>query len=138
MCQAMSLRRARISVAGLLASFAISSSFAVEYKVSNASEIDRIREHLKPGDSVVMLNGIWKDQTIIFRGPCTKSSRITLCAEAAGKVVLTGRSSVATDGDYLVVSSLLLKGAEKTTNGVWLGGHHCRLTETAVVDSTYK
>jgi len=52
--------------------------------------------------------------------------------------VLTGRSSITMHGEYLVVSGLSLRDGSSTNAGVAIKGSHCRLTDTAVVDGTYK
>ncbi|HVK03881.1 MAG TPA: polysaccharide lyase 6 family protein, partial [Armatimonadaceae bacterium] len=87
----------------------------------------------------VMADGIWKDQAIVFRGAGTAEKPITLRARTPGKAVLTGASTVTIDGDYLVARGLYVKdGHGEGKDAVALRGRHCRLTESAVVDSRYK
>jgi poly(beta-D-mannuronate) lyase len=85
-----------------------------------------------------MADGPWDDQAIAFRGKGAEGKPITLRAQTPGKVVLSGESSVTVDGEHLIVSGLLLKGGKAASAGVRLAGRNCRLTDTAVVDCTYK
>ncbi len=125
-----------LSLAGIGTVF--SPSHAAEYSVASAAEIAHISNELHPGDVLVMAEGNWNDQAIIFRGHGTVDKPITLRAATAGKTVLRGRSSITVDGEYLVVSGLCLKDQSITGDGVALKGNHCRLTETAVVGGTSK
>jgi len=122
---------------GLLGLFALSAG-AAEHKVSSAADIARVADTAKPGDVVVMADGTWENQVVVFKGKGTAEKPITLKAATPGKVVLTGKSSLTIDGDYLVVSGVFLKDGQLTGDGVKLAGHACRLTECAVVDGTYK
>jgi len=109
-----------------------------EHFVSSAADIAQLGEAVRPGDVLVMTNGTWTDQAIVFRGRGTPEKPITLRAQTPGKVVLTGNSSVTIDGEYLVVSGFSLKDGRSTNAGVAIKGSHCRLTDTVVVGGTYK
>jgi poly(beta-D-mannuronate) lyase len=111
---------------------------AKEFRVSTAAEISNVLGKLRPGDAVVMADGTWKDQEIKLRGEGTSENPITLRAESPGKVILTGESSLTIEGEDVVVSGLNVKEGRKATNGIYIVGKHCRLTETSVTDSTYK
>ena len=87
---------------------------------------------------MVMANGEWKDQGISFNGHGTQDKPITLRAATPGKVVLSGRSSLSITGQYLVVRGLYLKDGGGASNGIMIGGQHCRLTDSAVIGGTYK
>lgn len=111
---------------------------AAEHRVSSAAEIAELREKMDPGDTLVMANGDWTDQPIVFQSRGTAEKPITLRAQTPGKVVLTGNSSVTIDGEHLVVSGLFLNDAQSTGDGVKLAGANCRLTETAVIGGRHK
>jgi poly(beta-D-mannuronate) lyase len=111
---------------------------AAEHRVSTAAEVERAASSLQPGDVLVMADGGWENQAIRFSGRGTEEKPITLRAETPGKVVLGGESSVTVEGEHLVVSGMLLKGGKSASAGVRLAGRNCRLTDTAVVDCTYK
>lgn len=120
----------------------IASAARAEHHVSSAEELIKLDGTLKPGDTIVLSDGTWKDQRILFRGEGTEQQPITLRAQTPGKVILTGKSSVTINGQYLLVSGLLLKdggaGEGKSTDGIAVIGHHNRLTDSAVVGGTYK
>src|SRR6266581_3460924 len=77
-----------------------------EYRVSSAASVASLIEKLRPGDTVVMANGEWKDQSVLFRGHGTRAKPITLRAETPGLVVLSGQSSVTVTGEQVIVSGL--------------------------------
>jgi poly(beta-D-mannuronate) lyase len=119
----------------LLASLSVG---AVEYKVSSASEIAQLDEKLKPGDVLLMQDGEWRNQSIVFHGKGTAEKPITLRATTAGKVILIGESSLVFDGEHLVATGLFLKNGQATGDGVKLAGRNNRLTECAVVSGNSK
>ena len=85
-----------------------------------------------------MIDGAWLDQTIVFHAQGTARRPITLRAKTPGKVTLTGQSSLKIEGEYVVVSGIWVRKGEKATDGILLAGNHCRLTDCAVTESTYK
>src|SRR5438270_171028 len=90
---------------------------AAEYRVSSAAPLAGVIEKLRPGDTVVMANGEWKDQCVLFRGHGTREKPITLRAKTPGQVVLTGHSSITLSGEHMVVSGLYLKNGGGSSNG---------------------
>src|ERR1041385_3298610 len=111
---------------------------AAEFSVSSASEISRLTPNLKPGDALVLKDGIWKDQAIVLEARGTGQNPVTLRAETVGKVILTGKSSLKITGEFVVVSGLNVTNGHSATDGILVTGNHCRLTECSVTDSTYK
>jgi len=111
---------------------------AAEWPVKSAEEIAKAAATATPGDVLVMADGPWNDQRIVFRASGTAEKPITLRARTPGKVVLAGESSLVIEGQYGVVSGLYFKDGKGATDGIRVNGSHCRLTETAVVDGTYK
>ncbi len=123
----------------ILAACLLSSKLtAAEFSVSSASEISRLTPNLKPGDALVLKDGIWKDQTIVLEARGTGQNPVTLRAETVGKVILTGKSSLKITGEFVVVSGLNVTNGHSATDGILVTGNHCRLTECSVTDSTYK
>jgi poly(beta-D-mannuronate) lyase len=116
----------------------LSPAAALEHRVSSAADIARATDKLKPGDMLVMADGTWANQVIVFQGRGTAQQPITLRAETPGKVILVGESSVSIDGEHLVVSGLWLNEAQSMGDGVKLAGTNCRLTESAVVGGRHK
>jgi len=73
-----------------------------QIKVSNSDELNNAIKDSKPGDDIVLTNGVWKDVKIKFRGKGTKDKPITLRAETAGKVSIEGQSYLKFGGEYLI------------------------------------
>jgi poly(beta-D-mannuronate) lyase len=109
-----------------------------EHQVSSAEGIGHLAGALRPGDVIVMADGTWKDQAIVFGGRGTADQPITLRARTPGKVILTGTSALAIDGEHLVVSGLFFKDGTSEKEGVRLAGRHCRVTDTAIVGGAFK
>ena len=66
-------------------------------------------KEVKPGDKIVLANGVWKDFEILFKANGTKELPITLTAESKGKVILSGQSNLRLAGEHLIVSGLVFK-----------------------------
>lgn len=104
--------------------------FSKSYYIGNAAMLHHLK--LKAGDTVVLKNGIWKNQDLHFKGEGTPKSSILLKAETDGKVYLEGNSNLKIDGTYLTVTGL------QFTNGYSLKADvviftptskYCRLTK---------
>jgi poly(beta-D-mannuronate) lyase len=122
----------------LLAMLVTLNSTAAQHRVTSATEITRAAALAQPGDVLVMSDGEWRDQTIVFHGRGAADNPITLRASTPGKVRLVGKSSLVIDGEHLEVSGLFLTGSQQPGDGVKLAGSHCRLTETAITGGDYK
>jgi poly(beta-D-mannuronate) lyase len=125
-------------IAVLIALSAVMSGLAAEHFVASTADITRVSAQAKPGDTLIMRDGIWRDAAIVLDARGTSESPTTLRAETPGKVVLTGKSSVAIEGEHLVVSGLLIQHGTVGGDGVKLAGRSNRLTETAVIGGDYK
>src|SRR5690606_30348072 len=77
------------------------------YQVKNAAELSALA--LEPGDKVVMQNGNWQNQQLVFKAKGTEQKPITLVAEAKGKVILSGNSNLVIDGEWLIVDGLVFR-----------------------------
>ncbi|SOD51008.1 polysaccharide lyase 6 family protein [Pseudoxanthomonas wuyuanensis] len=64
---------------------------------------------LRPGDTIVLADGQWRDFQILLSGNGTARLPITLTAQTPGRVVLTGQSNLRLAGQFLVVSNLLFR-----------------------------
>src|SRR4051812_42764365 len=95
---------------------------AAEHRVDSAADIGRLEGKLGPGDVLVMADGTWTDQAIVFRGKGTEDRPLSLRAQTPGKVVLTGKSSLEIDGEHLVVGGLCFLGATSARDGVKISG----------------
>ena len=107
--------------------------------VSNQSEFFKATENLKPGDTIVLANGTWRDFEIVFEGNGTAQNPITLTAETKGKVVISGESNLRIAGKHLIVSGLVFKDGYTPTNTVISFrrtkgelAYHSRITEIVI------
>jgi len=83
------------------------SVFGKSVKVSNIAMFNQEVKSLKPGDSVVLANGVWKDVQIVFKGKGEKGKYIYLTAETKGEVSIEGFSCLQLSGEWLHISGLV-------------------------------
>lgn len=124
----------KIVAAGILTLFSF-SVLAKEYSIRSAEESRMLT--LDPGDRVVLEEGVWVDQSLIFKGAGTAENPILLTVENPGSVVLTGSSSLVIDGVWLIVDGLSFKeGYTLKENVISFSEQsaHCRLTNTSIID----
>ncbi|WP_404823007.1 polysaccharide lyase 6 family protein [Neiella holothuriorum] len=86
--------------------------------VNNIEEFNQAVTNLKPGDKIVMANGVWSDVELRFSGVGTKEQPIVLTAETAGKVIISGRSNLAFSGEFIEISDLVFKNGHTPTGEV--------------------
>lgn len=106
-------------------------------KINSAAELATLT--LKAGDTVVMRSGDWVNERLIFKGTGTEQSPIVLMAEKDGQTILKGTSSLAIDGNWLVVNGLNFKdgdlGASKwNVVDFSSASENCRLTNTSITN----
>lgn len=101
-----------------VAAFCLSPAFAADLLVSSQAEFKTAVQSAKPGDTIQLANGTWKDFEILFTGRGKSGKPITLTAETKGKVILTGQSNLRLAGEHLVVSGLIFKDGHSPTNTV--------------------
>ncbi|AWV98393.1 chondroitinase-B domain-containing protein [Arcticibacterium luteifluviistationis] len=94
------------------------SSFGAEKLVSSNSELKEAIKMAKPGDIIIMANGVWKNTEILFSAKGTKSQPITLKAQEKGKVTLEESSNLRISGEYLIVKGLVFKNGFSPTSEV--------------------
>ena len=81
----------RIS-AGLIVLAAIATpapALAAHLKVKDAAGLAEASRRAKPGDSIILANGNWKNQQLVFSARGAPGKPILLIAETKGKVILT-------------------------------------------------
>lgn len=72
----------------------------------------------KPGDTIILADGEWRDFQIVFSGIGGAEKPITLTAQTKGKVLLTGQSNLRIGGRHLLVSGLVFKNGASPTDQV--------------------
>ncbi|WP_026769420.1 polysaccharide lyase 6 family protein [Asinibacterium sp. OR53] len=123
----------RILIAACIIAWA-QTALAKEYRVGSASELSTL--NLAPGDKVILIDGIWKDQRLVITGNGTEEKPIMITSEKPGTITFSGNSSLLIDGNWLVVEGLSFRNgyAAKEDAVVFsAGSSHCRLTQTAIV-----
>ncbi|MFV3126534.1 chondroitinase-B domain-containing protein [Niveispirillum sp. KHB5.9] len=93
----------------------------------------------KPGDRLVLADGVWRDFRIDFFAQGTEGAPITLAAQTPGKVILSGKSNLRLAGSHLVVTGLVFRdGYTPTGEVIAFRGEkgavasHSRVTETVI------
>lgn len=72
-------------------------------------EFNKAVSEAKPGDRIVLANGVWMDAELVFEGKGEKDKPIVLTVEEKGKVTLEGQSYLQLAGEYLHVEGLVFK-----------------------------
>ncbi len=115
----------------------ISSAYAGRSLVSTASEINT--GSWKAGDTIVLENGTWTDQSISLRAEGSAELPVVLMAETPGKVILTGSSKLSFSGTYIYVSGLYFKDGNLSGSDViafrtrsYLLAENCRVSNTCI------
>lgn len=117
------------------------SIYAGEVRVNSADEIAAAMESAQPGDTLVMTDGTWTDQALVFAGHGEADMPITLRPQTPGGVTLTGESNLSISGTYLVVDGLnfVAGGPGDLGHVIQFRGplgdaSHSRLTNTQIKD----
>ncbi|WP_215396501.1 polysaccharide lyase 6 family protein [Rheinheimera oceanensis] len=129
----------RYLIGMLLGWCSLFSATAAEHLVANKAEFDQAVSAARPGDTIILKNGVWRDVEIIFTGEGTAAAPITLTAQTKGKVILSGQSNLRLAGNYLVVSGLVFKDGYTPSNEVISFrrnkhhlANHSRVTEVVI------
>ncbi|WP_435133078.1 chondroitinase-B domain-containing protein [Formosa sp. A9] len=107
--------------------------------VSNVEAFNTKVVNAKPGDEIVLANGVWTDAELIFEAHGTKENPITLTVEDKGKVILEGHSYLKIAGEHLIIKGLVFKNGFTPTSSViefkkddQTLANHVRLTECVI------
>lgn len=105
--------------------------------VTSASGVNKT---WKAGDTIVMQNGIWRNQVLSFKGNGSAKQPIVLMAQEGGRVVMTGSSKVSFSGSYIEVKGLKFEGVYTGNDAVVSFrtsssevAVNCRMTDCAIV-----
>ncbi len=113
---------------------------AKDFWVGEMKSLRHAVKKAKSGDVVIMKDGVWSDVNIVFKADGNRTAPVTLRAEEQGKVIISGKSSLAIRGNYLLVDGLVFKnGQPSRTRLITFGkknkpANYCRLSNTEVVD----
>jgi poly(beta-D-mannuronate) lyase len=124
--------------------FITETAGAKEYLAADPAELRVALAAARPGDTVIMKNGVWPNVSIVINGrDGTAEHPIILRAETLGQVFLTGTSTLRIGRDYWVVDGLVFRDGGFLHNGPnaiiefrenpGQHAHHSRLTNTAII-----
>src|SRR4051812_20270387 len=111
---------------------------ADQQSVRSPAELKRATGSAKPGDEIVIADGQYADQKVEINATGTAERPVVVRAQTPGRVVLTGKSTLTIDGQYVTVSGILMKAGGADDDAIVIRGAHCRLTECSIVDGKYK
>lgn len=110
-------------------------------KVENIKQLNLAIKEAKPGDDIILTNGVWKDVEIEFVANGTEQKPITLKAETAGEVFIEGISNLKFGGEYLVVEGLFFRYGHSPSKNVIAFridedkvANNCRVTNCVILD----
>lgn len=133
------IKSAMAMCSALLVFASLASVEAADFFVSSADDIETAMETAAPGDTLIMADGVWNNQEIVFAGVGTAGNPITLRPETPGGVLLTGVSQLLISGDYLVVDGIHFRDGtiENSDHVVQFRGplgeaSNCRFTNSVI------
>lgn len=94
---------------------------------SRLDSLKNLQSKLKPGDKVLLEDGIYNNLTLTLTCKGTKTNRITIKAKNPGKVLVTGSCSISFEGNYTTLANLIFQDGGKS-EGIKLKGNGNRLT----------
>ena len=109
--------RGVLAIASALA-LAAHAAQAAETLVRTQQEYGEAVRSARPGDTIILADGEWRDFEIVFAAEGLPNKPITLTAETKGRVVIAGRSNLRIAGEHLVVSGLVFRDGHTPTNDV--------------------
>ncbi|MBD3834484.1 MAG: right-handed parallel beta-helix repeat-containing protein [Brevundimonas sp.] len=86
--------------------------------VATPAEYQQALSGVRPGDTIVLKDGVWRDFQILFEGEGRAGQPIALTAETPGGVVLSGQSNLRLAGRHLLVSNLVFRDGWSPTGEV--------------------
>ncbi len=123
----------------VLATFIFASCFARRTVITTASTINS--GVWTAGDTIVLKNGTWTNQTISLRAFGGLGNPVVLEAETQGEVIFNGTSRISISGQFIEISGIFFK--EGTLSGSPVvefrtsssnTAENCRLTNCAIVN----
>jgi poly(beta-D-mannuronate) lyase len=115
----------------------LAGSFIInkEIIVSNSVELNSAIVSAKPGDVIVMKDGIWHDAVIDFNATANSSSPVILRSQTPGNVILDGNSMLTFSKPHLIVDGLYFKnGAIDKNSVINFNSDSCQFTNSAILD----
>ena len=82
---------------------------AKSYLVKNQGGFEKAVKKAKPGDTIVLKSGTWKNTSFKLKASGQPGKPITVMPQAPGKVIITGQSNFKMGGEHLIVTGLMFK-----------------------------
>ncbi len=112
------LRKNALDLCYLLLTLLFINTAVADSFVTTQDEFEAAVQAARPGDTITMANGAWRDIEMVFTGNGTADRPITLTAESKGDVIISGLSNLSIAGEYLVVKGLVFRDGYTPTNEV--------------------
>lgn len=90
--------------------------------------LSSISSNFKPGDTILLKDGIYTDLKITIKSIGTSTNRITIKPQNPGKVIITGSPVITIVGSYTTIANLVLKDGGNTGKAVIINGIGNRVT----------
>ena len=110
-----------------------------DVKVKNIQALKEALETVKPGDVILLANGIWKDVELKIEANGEKNKMITIKAEEKGKVFFEGQSNLKVGGSFVQIEGLVFRNGFTPTSAVIslqkdknTPCNNCRITECVI------
>jgi len=91
---------------------------AKDIPVANAEAFGAAVKQAKPGDTLVLAEGEWKDAVLKFVAEGTKELPITVKASTPGKTILTGASQISFGGRFVHIEGLHFRDPSQVSGEV--------------------
>lgn len=108
----------KYNLQAILVILILSSCSSGRNVVKNLDEFNQAVAAAKPGDKIVMANGVWENVELLFEAHGTEENPIQLVAEKEGEVILSGLSNLRIAGEYISISGLVFKNGYTPTGEV--------------------
>ena len=125
----------------LLSFFIFKCLGATTMLVYNQSSLNDAVTIARPGDTILLKNGEWKDTKITITTKATSAQPIIIKAQDAGQVKLTGQSNLKIGGNFIIVDGLYFTNGYAPANGVIEFrvdnnnlANNCRVTNCAITN----
>ena len=86
--------------------------------VSTIEEFNDAVKDAKPGDVIILANGVWENAELKFYANGTADKPIKLTVETKGKVTLEKESNIRLAGEHLIVEGLVFRNGHTPTGEV--------------------
>lgn len=109
---------------------------AKSVSINNSVDPNNWHELLKPGDIVIIKNGVYVNYNIKFEGEGTSTQKISVRAETPGKVFFKGTSGIKISGSFLDISGIVFDNAQKKKGFIvfFKNAKNCQLSDSAFIN----